>query len=344
MMTLLEKGPGSTHLTSYALGCSPWETSSESDVQQSSMSESLTLKVGVLPQQCRKAKPPGFQYQDRDSSSTQSTDEVGSTQSGQISVQCSNSSACSTLNTTRGKNVESVIRSPMVMGSQNFTFPPSQLGHNQSLTHTAFHFAEPCFGGLLPAAYGPQPNVHHAQLIGMAPVRIPLPLGLSEEPIYVNAKQYHAILRRRQYRAKLEAQNKLIKERKPYLHESRHLHALKRARGSGGRFLNTKKLQESKLTLANNGLDVSSRKQLNLGRNMSESQMHQVENFNYRDGVSTTCSEVNASNSDDVFQQHEPDFRLCGYPSHIGRNMQGYSTNIAGGGDGGNQHRLSVLM
>jgi len=57
-------------------------------------------------------------------------------------------------------------------------------------------------------------QIHPAQLIGMATARIPLPLDLSEEPIYVNAKQYHAILRRRQYRAKLEAQNKLIKERK----------------------------------------------------------------------------------------------------------------------------------
>ncbi|XP_016649370.1 PREDICTED: nuclear transcription factor Y subunit A-3 isoform X1 [Prunus mume] len=324
----------------FIVGSSSWENSTETHVQQST-SKSLIFKMGLPLQNCHNRKQSGIHFQDQDSSSTQSTgqshSEVDSMKEGNP---CGEGivSAQSAYNERQGKPVGGHLKSLSSMASQGFVFP-SQLDFSHPMGHIPFHYAEPYFGSLLAAACGPQATIHHPQVMGITPARVPLPLDLTEdEPIYVNAKQYRAILRRRQYRAKLEAQNKLVKIRKPYLHESRHVHALKRARGSGGRFLNMKKVQDSKPNTTNHRVDVSGSAQLHLTRNMSESEVHEPEN--YRDGASTTsCSEVTStSNSDNIFPRQ--DFRFSGYPSHIGGTMQVPFVDVRGGG---NQHHISLL-
>ena len=57
-----------------------------------------------------------------------------------------------------------------------------------------------------------------------------------ESPVYVNAKQYYRIVQRRIARER----QKLNRTRRPYIHESRHKHTMKRPRGAGGRFLGEK--------------------------------------------------------------------------------------------------------
>lgn len=86
-----------------------------------------------------------------------------------------------------------------------------------------------------------------------APQSPEMPTGAVEEsPLYVNAKQFHRILKRRVARQKLEEALRLTsKQRKPYLHESRHNHAMRRPRGPGGRFLTADEVADIERKKAN---------------------------------------------------------------------------------------------
>ncbi|XAR63449.1 hypothetical protein NMG60_11023386 [Bertholletia excelsa] len=174
------------------------------------------------------------------------------------------------------------------------------VGH--SIVLTSYPYSDPHYAGIM--AYGTQVHPH---LLGIHQTRMPLPLEMEEEPVYVNPRQYHGILRRRQIRAKLELQKKVVKNRKPYLHESRHQHAMRRARGSGGRFLNTKKLD-------NNATNPTSEKEMTSGTTVST-----------ESGNSSGCEHLPVTSRQNSDQHKHPNFQsMQNTHTSLNGNMNGH--------------------
>ena len=116
----------------------------------------------------------------------------------------------------------------------------------------------------------------------------------------------------------------------PYMHESRHLHAMRRPRGSGGRFLNTKALKNGKASM-----EPKKFEDINLSDSTGSSQCSVVlqsesgalnsPNEGKGRGFSLSSSEVSSMLSRGLQQ-----FQI----NQLGPSMQSLAEIIDGGGHG----------
>ncbi|CAA3000963.1 nuclear transcription factor Y subunit A-3 [Olea europaea subsp. europaea] len=224
------------------------------------------------------------------------------------------------------------MKSAVFFGNPDFSIS-AHSKISQSTMPIPYAHSDSYFSGLF-TAYGPHTLIQ-PQMMGASSARVPLPVDLSEDgPIYVNAKQYHGILRRRKIRAKLEAQKKLVKTRKPYLHESRHRHALNRVRGSGGRFLSKKQPQQSDCLYPNNSQAHQDSLHFNQIGDILNADAREIKT-NKHDVPTTTCTErTRIASADVIFPLAEGRF-----PPHTAVSMQGGSNLVYSG----NRHYASTV-
>ncbi|KAJ6743163.1 NUCLEAR TRANSCRIPTION FACTOR Y SUBUNIT A-10 [Salix viminalis] len=190
-----------------------------------------------------------------------------------------------------------------------------ELGFGQPVICAKYPSVDQCYGVF--STFG-------SQISG----RIMLPMSMSTEdvPIYVNAKQYHGIIRRRKSRAKAAMENKLPRNRKPYMHRSRHLHAMRRPRGCGGRFLNAKELNDAKgITDAKKAGDF----QLSQPTGSQNSEVLESGGATLNSSMEANCGGSNLSGSEVTSMYNRVDFDRFPF-NHHGSTVHGFS-----GMDGG---------
>ena len=123
----------------------------------------------------------------------------------------------------------------------------------------------------------------------------PLHDAVDESPSFVNAKQFHRILKRRLARQRLEeALNLASKGRKPYLHESKHNHT-QNPRAPGGRFLTADEVVEVERTKFENKIKNEETPAANVyGRPKSRPFQPKTQSRNNQECASSTPDPENA--------------------------------------------------
>ncbi|RHZ44553.1 hypothetical protein Glove_718g41 [Diversispora epigaea] len=135
-----------------------------------------------------------------------------------------------------------------------------------------------------------------------APIKVTTTTTDHEEE-NLNPKQINRINKRRIAREKFKKKHNIPKQRKPYIHESRHIHALRRPRGPGGRFL-TNSAEKVLQTYNNNNMNST----CHFDPYNTSPQQHQqqyienpwsfmMNNMNMMNGMNMNAVDINAINA-----------------------------------------------